>query len=92
MSTTATVNTKVSIEEKERFNAIAGALGLSQSTVLRNFIKAFNSAGGFPYDVNYPMSAEEAASTQELNAQIKDGTAKLYSSMDEVWDEIDNNS
>ncbi|MDR2493491.1 MAG: hypothetical protein LBD25_08570 [Coriobacteriales bacterium] len=78
-----------STKSTEHFNAVSEKLGVSQSTVLRNFVKAFNSAGGFSYDVNYPMHAEEAASIAEPDNQINSGTAKLYSSMADVWDKTD---
>jgi len=86
---TTTVNTKVSVSDKETFDAIVEKLGLTQAAVLRNFVKAFNSAGGFPYDVNYPMGAEEKASIEELDKQIANGTAKTYADIYEILNEKD---
>ena len=84
-----TVNTKINAKDKEDFENIVDRMGLTQSVVIRNFVKSFNKAGGFPYDVNYPVSDEEKAERVILEEAIKAGTAKTYSNMTEVWDEID---
>ena len=84
-----TVNTKIDSSDKDTFEALVEKMGLTQSVVLRNFIKTFNMSGGFPYDINYVVSDAEAASTSLLEAQIDDGTARIYSSMSELWEELD---
>ena len=86
----ATINTKIDISEKKAFETAVERLGLTQSVVLRNFVKSFIKAGGFPYDVNYPVSAEERASTESLERDIANGTAKTYADMSELWEDLDN--
>lgn len=45
------LNLKIDKEERDRFTAIAQSLGMSNSAVLKVFIKAFNDAGGFPFEL-----------------------------------------
>ncbi len=51
MCRTVTFEIDLTPEEKETFVQTAEALGLTPSEVLRVFIRAFNEAGGFPFDV-----------------------------------------
>lgn len=51
MEDTATLNTKVSLEDKRLFSATAEALGMNASTALKVFVKKFNEYGGFPFEV-----------------------------------------
>lgn len=81
------LNTKIEPKEKEEFDAIAQSIGLSTSAVLRNFVKSFNRAKGFPYDINYPISGEERKSVAELRAEMKSGTSKSFSSVMDMLDE-----
>lgn len=54
--TTATLSTKISLEDKEAFDDIASSLGMSSSTVLKVFVKKFNATGGFPFEVRRERS------------------------------------
>ncbi len=51
MSTTATLNARVSVADKERFTNVSNALGVTPSAAINIFVKRFNEAGGFPFDV-----------------------------------------
>lgn len=51
MKATATVTTKLSLEEKLAFSETCHALGLSTSSALKVLILKFNEVGGFPFDV-----------------------------------------
>lgn len=55
------------------------------------FVSAFNKRGGFPFDTSrpYQLSAEAGRAYDEANAAIADGTAKRYSTFDELLSEID---
>jgi len=86
----ATINTKIDSSEKALFESIVEDMGLTQSVVLRNFIKTFNKAGGFPYNINYVVGDEERISTELLESQIEEGSVKTYETMGELWNELDN--
>lgn len=45
------LNLKIDKGERDRFASIAKSLGMTSSSVLKVFIKAFNDAGGFPFDL-----------------------------------------
>lgn len=49
MATTMTsLNTKLSVEEKEEFMRTTAALGLTTSSAIKVFVRMFNECGGFP--------------------------------------------
>lgn len=61
---TATLNARIDANEKERFTAISGALGLTPSSAISVFVRKFNEVGGFPFDVRLtakPLENEETA-------------------------------
>lgn len=89
---TASINAKVTPEEKELFNEITSDLGLSPSVAIRMFIKKFNETKGFPYEVRKeprPMTKEEIKSIRELEESIEDGTVRRYKNFDEILSELD---
>lgn len=52
------LNTKLSVEEKEEFSRTTAALGLTPSSAIKVFVRMFNECGGFPFDVRRPVSNE----------------------------------
>lgn len=87
---TASINAKVTPEEKELFNEITSDLRLSPSVAIRMFIKKFNGTKGFPYEVRKeprPMTKEEIKSIRELEESIEDGTVRRYKNFDEILSE-----
>ena len=59
MATTMTsLNTKLSVEEKEEFVRTTAALGLTTSSAIKVFVRMFNECGGFPFDVRRPVDSE----------------------------------
>lgn len=52
------LNTKLSVEEKEEFARATAALGLTPSSAIKVFVRMFNECGGFPFDVRRPVSNE----------------------------------
>lgn len=98
MSTIATLNTKVSLEEKEMFSHTAEALGMNASTALKVFVKKFNECGGFPFDVR--LSSDIPHTTPEprwhgipvVGSVSEDGHTVLpadeYAEEDDVYDEL----
>lgn len=56
MNTSMTsLNTKLSVEEKEEFVRTTAALGLTTSSAIKVFVRMFNECGGFPFDVRRPV-------------------------------------
>ena len=52
MATTITsLNTKLSVEEKDAFVRNTAALGLTPSAAIKVFVHMFNECGGFPFEV-----------------------------------------
>ncbi len=89
---TASINAKVTPEEKKLFNEITSSLGLSPSVAIRMFIKKFNEAEGFPYEVRKeprPMTKEEMKAIRELEEAIENGTVRRYKNFDEILAELD---
>lgn len=59
MATTMTsINTKLSVEEKEEFVRATAALGLTTSSAIKVFVRMFNECGGFLFDVRRPVDSE----------------------------------
>lgn len=59
MATTMTsLNTKLSVEEKEEFMRTTAALGLTTSSAIKVFVRMFNECGGFPFDVRRPVDSK----------------------------------
>ena len=87
----ASLNAKLPEEEKRQFVENAEAIGLSPSAAIRVFVRAFNECQGFPFAVRraYPMGPEERRAFEELDAQIKEGSARTYGSFGELVAEID---
>ena len=92
MSTTdtASLNTKLPIEEKELFTETAEALGMTPSAAIRIFVRKFNEYQGFPFAVRkgFPMSPEEHHEIALLDKAIDAGTAKTYDNFSEIINEI----
>lgn len=51
MSTVASLNTKIDLEDKLAFQRNAEALGMTPSAAIKVFVKMFNQCGGFPFEV-----------------------------------------
>lgn len=54
----ASLNTKISQEEKDKFVQTAEALGMSPSSAIKVFVRKFNECGGFPFDVRLTQKSE----------------------------------
>ncbi len=52
------LNTKLSVEEKNEFVRCTEALGLTPSAAIKVFVHMFNECGGFPFEVRRPISTE----------------------------------
>ena len=57
-TTVASLNTKLSVEEKDAFIRNTAALGLTPSAAIKVFVHMFNQCGGFPFEVRRQMSDE----------------------------------
>jgi len=90
-SGTASLNTKLSVEEKEQFVETSESLGMTPSAAIRVFVRMFNEHQGFPFAIRkgYPMSEEERREIALLDKAIDDGTVKAYSSFSEILQEVD---
>ena len=59
MATTMTsLNTKLSVEEKDAFVRNTAALGLTPSAAVKVFVHMFNECGGFPFEVRRRVNDE----------------------------------
>ena len=59
MATTITsLNTKLSVEEKDAFVRNTAALGLTPSAAIKVFVHMFNECGGFPFEVRRRVNDE----------------------------------
>lgn len=72
MAATATLNTKVDEQEKQRFVATAESLGMNASTALKVFVRKFNECGGFPFEVR-KAPAINYANDETLQAHMENG-------------------
>lgn len=70
---TTSLNTKLSVEEKDKFVRTTAALGMTPSSAIKVFVHMFNECGGFPFDVRRPTSDE---ATTRLSAEDYDRFAK----------------
>ena len=88
---TASLNTKMPVEEKRLFTETAEALGMTPSAAIRVFVRKFNEYRGFPFSVRkgVPMSDEERLEILMLDKAIDDGTVRTYRSFSEILEEID---
>jgi addiction module RelB/DinJ family antitoxin len=60
----ATLNSRIGVEDKDKFIYTTEALGLTPSCAINVFVKKFNECGGFPFDVRLeakPFTNEEEA-------------------------------
>lgn len=88
---TASLNTKLPMEEKELFTETAESLGMTPSAAIRIFVRKFNEYQGFPFPVRkgFPMNEDERGEIALLDKAIKEGTAKTYGNFSELLAEID---
>lgn len=97
MSNIATLNTKVSEDEKRMFSRTAESLGMNASTALKVFVKKFNECGGFPFDVrlsnnvSHPKSESFLHGISVVGSVSDDGhtvlPAEEYAEEDDIYDE-----
>ena len=55
-STMTSLNTNISVEEKEEFKRNAEALGMTPSAAIKVFVHMFNECGGFPFELRRPAA------------------------------------
>lgn len=48
---TTSLNTNISVDEKEEFKRNTEALGLTPSAAIKIFVHMFNECGGFPFEL-----------------------------------------
>ena len=71
MATTMTsLNTKLSVEEKDAFVRNTAALGLTPSAAIKVFVHMFNECGGFPRFASALDSAVPAATRELLDREF----------------------
>ncbi|MDR1422437.1 MAG: hypothetical protein LBI64_06195, partial [Coriobacteriales bacterium] len=90
-SDTASLNTKLPVDEKKLFTETAASLGMTPSAAIRVFVCKFNEYQGFPFAVRraVPMSDIERREIELLDKAIDLGTAETYKSFSELLAEID---
>lgn len=80
------LNVKINHEDKVLFQKITSQLGTTPSDAVRMFVRAFNECQDFPFDTSRPyrLSSEARKSLDEVDRQIAEGTARRYSSVTEL--------
>ena len=53
---TSSLNTKITVEEKEAFQRNTEALGPTPSAAIKIFVHMFNEYGGFPFELRRPTT------------------------------------
>lgn len=80
MGATATLNSRIDSDQKERFVQTARSLGLTPSAAINVFVHKFNEYGGFPFDVRVEA---EPFKTESEACDFVDATAKEL--IDDAW-------
>lgn len=72
---------------KKQFDGICSELGMSMSTAINIFAKAFVNNNGMPFDVKLNIPNEE---TQKAISDVKNniGLSKEYSNLDEMFEDL----
>lgn len=91
---TASLNTKITLEEKEAFQRNTEALGLTPSAAIKIFVHMFNEYGGFPFELRRPTTQSTTYLSPQafkefsdaLNEPISDKTRELLN-RDYEWAE-----
>ena len=74
MEAITSLNTKISVTDKELFVKTTEALGLTPSGAIKIFVRMFNQCGGFPFEVRKLQQSEHP---QAGNPQRKRCVARL---------------
>lgn len=87
----ASLNVKLPLQDKQKFEETSARLGISPSAAVRIFACKFNEYGGFPFLVQTgePQSESVQQDLARLREELRRGTAKTYDSFDEILEEID---
>jgi DNA-damage-inducible protein J len=85
MSKVATIHTRIDPVLKHNAEKIIHALGLSASQAINAFYSKIVQERGLPFELKLP-NKDSISAMKELDS----GNLKQYSSMKDLWDEIDN--
>ena len=85
MSKAATIHTRIDAELKQSAEKIIHALGLKPAQAINAFYAQIVQVRGLPFELKLP-NEETIKAMKELDS----GKVKTYDSMQDLWNEIDN--
>ena len=90
MEAITSLNTKISVTDKELFVKTTEALGLTPSGAIKIFVRMFNQCGGFPFEVR-TVPLVHYNNPNILKPEIRSGNVVLPASWreDDDYDHVD---
>ena len=88
----ATIPTQIRIDESTKKQAVEllEGLGINLSDAVNMFLKQVVLRGGIPFDIKYPEFKPEVIEAMEEAKRIsRDPNSKGYSSVDELFEDLD---
>ena len=90
MSKTTNLSIRIDKELKEQAESLFSELGMNMTTAFNVFVRQAVRQGKIPFEIslNQPNN-ETLAAMEEANIISKDPSAKAYSDVDELFEELD---
>lgn len=89
MAQTATLNAKITAEEKAVFARTCDELGTTPSSAIRMFVSAFNRRGGFPFPVtNNPLGFNQETLDAMRDAATGRNLSRTFDSVEAMFEDI----
>ena len=88
MNATATLNLKLTPEEKKSFVDTCAILGTTPSNAVRMFISAFNRQGGFPFDLSNPYGFNQETIQAIEDTAARKNLSQPFKSVDEMFEDL----
>lgn len=88
----ATVPTQIRVDEttKKQASELLEGLGMNLSEAINIFLKQVVLRGGIPFEIQYPEFRPDVIEAMEEAKRIsRDTNVKGYSSVDELFEELD---
>ena len=89
MAKTSIINIRTEAETKQKIENLFSQFGITVSDAVNIFFNQALLQGGLPFKVQLPKpNAETLAAMQEVDEMIKTGNGKKYTSVDELFEEL----
>ena len=89
MAKTSVINIRTEAETKRQIEQLYSQFGITVSDAVNIFFKQSLMQGGLPFAMQLPKpNAETLAAMREVDEMLKTGTGKKYSSVDELFEEL----